>query len=209
MNKKGVVLFDIDRSIFDTDKMSEVLYKNVLKILNTRDLEKVKRAKDDYKKTLKNQREYVPDEYIKLLCTRFKFKNPELLLNIYYGDDYKYIYEESVFLETFEVFEKLKSKYRIGIYSEGTKKFQNNKFKSMNLGRYVDNSLVYILGAKDNGRALIKIPKNSIIVDDKEHICEFLFKNGIKAIWLNKRNNHDNPNFVTIHNLLELPGILL
>lgn len=115
-----------------------------------------------------------------------------------------HIYKENVFTETFEILEKLRNRFKFGIFSEGTTKFQNHKFKSMNLERYFDKNLIFIVDAKDTKEAINKIPKSAIIVDDKEHICGFLTKNKRKAIWLNKTDNRVNPNFETIHGLLDL-----
>ena len=100
-----------------------------------------------------------------------------------------HIYNVNVYKETLEVLEKLKDKYRLGIYSEGTKKFQNHKFKSLGLNKYFDKDLIFI-------------------VDDKETICEFLTKNEIRAIWLNRKDNRKSDKCETIYSLFELPVIL-
>ncbi|KKP39430.1 MAG: hypothetical protein UR29_C0007G0081 [Candidatus Woesebacteria bacterium GW2011_GWC2_33_12] len=119
-----------------------------------------------------------------------------------------HIYNVNVYKETLEVLEKLKDKYRLGIYSEGTKKFQNHKFKSLGLNKYFDKDLIFIVDAKDTKEVLEKIPKDAIIVDDKETICEFLTKNEIRAIWLNRKDNRKSDKCETIYSLFELPVIL-
>lgn len=209
MNKKGILLFDIDRTIFDTDRMNSVIDENVLRVLDTTDLEKVKKTNDIYKKTLSDSRKYVPDDYLKLLCKRFKFEDLGSLLDIYYAKEFAYIYEESVFPETLEIFEKLIPFFRIGVFSEGTEKFQNNKFKSMNLDKYISKDLVFIFDNKNNDTVLSKIPKEAIVVDDKESVCDYLTDNEIEAIWLNKKDDRVSDKFKTIHHLTELPSMLL
>lgn len=64
------------------------------------------------------------------------------------------IYRENVFPETLEILRKLKSRFKFGIFSEGTAKFQNHKFESMKLDKYFDKELIIVL---------IQILKRSII----------------------------------------------
>jgi len=209
MNKKGIILFDVDRTLLDIDKISTLRNEAILKILNTTDFEEVKSIKGSYRATLKNERDYVPEDYIKLLSDNFDFRDRNLLLDTYYGKNYANIYEESVFPEVREVLNKSKTDYQLGIYSEGTNRFQTNKFRSMGLNRYFDKDLIFIFDAKDTEEAIKKIPKDVIVVDDKERICKFLDKHGIRAIWLNKKDDGVSPDFPTIHNLLELPAKLM
>ncbi|HTK03218.1 MAG TPA: HAD family hydrolase [Alphaproteobacteria bacterium] len=205
MDKK-VLLFDIDRTIFDTDKLLELQYESFAKIINTPDIEDFHKFWDN---TLSGERHITSEERLNLICSEFKIQDFDLLSNVYYGNEYKYIYEESVFPQTKIVLNKLTEKFRLGIFSEGTEKYQNHKFKSLNLHDYFDKDLVFIFDAKDTQEALVKIPHGAIIVDDKERICQFLTENKIRAIWLNKNDDRNSSNFKTIHSLLELPGILL
>jgi FMN phosphatase YigB (HAD superfamily) len=209
MANKQILLFDIDRTLLDTEKMSDWRNEVVLKILNTEDLDKIKSVKADYRTTLKNERDYIPDEYLKTLNTELRFKDLKKLLSAYYGKEFDYIYEESVFSEVKTVLGQLNGKFRLGIFSEGTHKFQNHKFRAMNLNEYFDDDLIFINDAKDTPEVVSKIPKGAIVVDDKENICDFLFANRVKCIWLNKKDDRINDKYPTIHNLLELPKILL
>lgn len=158
---------------------------------------------------MKNDREYDPEIILKLIAQEFKFSHIQKLLDVYFGKEYEHLYSGSVYPETFEIIEKLKDKFTFGIYSEGTSKFQNHKFRSMGISKYFEESLIFIVGAKDTSDVVSKLPKEAIIVDDKERICEFLTKNGIKAIWLNKSDGRESKKFTTIHKLLDLKEILL
>lgn len=202
--QKGIILFDIDKTIFNTVGMSRAFDERLISILGNPRLEEFKKAKEEYKSILSNERYFVPEDFIKVLCKKFNFNNHKILVNVFYGDNYAYIYKENVFTETFRILEKLRNRFRFGIFSEGTTKFQNHKFKSMNLEKYFDKNLIFIVDVKDTKDIVKKIPKFAIVVDDKESICEFLTKNRIKVIWLNKIDNRVNPNFETIHNLLDL-----
>jgi putative hydrolase of the HAD superfamily len=210
MNIKPIVLFDIDRTIFDTDKASVVRMNRILNILKTNDSERIEKVKENYRKTLKNEREYEPDGFVKILCEEFSFDNTNLLADVYYGENNKDIYKGSVYPEVIDVLDSLKkNNFHLGIFSEGTIKFQNHKFRSLDLEKYFDRGLIIIREAKDTDETIQEIPEGAIIVDDKEKICELLFKNGIKPIWLNKKNDRKSDKFVTIHNLLELKEKLM
>lgn len=194
--QKGIILFDIDRTIFDTDGEVKGFNEAILKVLKHSDLKSLE--------VLNKSRNFSPEDYVKELCAKFNFNDQEKLLEIFYGEKYKYIYKNNVFPETRIILDKLKAGYRLGIYSEGTAIFQNHKFKSLGLDSYFDKDLVFIFDAKDTKDATQKIPRSAIIVDDKERICEFLTENSIRAIWLNRKDDRINPNFQTSHSLLEL-----
>ncbi|KKP47659.1 MAG: hypothetical protein UR39_C0003G0061 [Candidatus Woesebacteria bacterium GW2011_GWA1_33_30] len=200
--KKRIILFDIDRTIFDTDKLLRLQSENISKVVNA------ERFKEFWDSTLSGEKHITSEERLNLICSKFNIKNSKLLSNIFFGKEYKYIYSDSVYLETRVVFDKLKSKYRLGIYSEGTAKFQNHKFRSLGLDRYFDNDLIFIVDAKDTKEVLNKIPKDAIIVDDKETICGFLTKNDIRAIWLNRKDNRKSDKFETIYSLFDLLDVL-
>ena len=203
--KKGILLFDIDRTLFDTDKLLKFQFETISRILNIQDIKKFERF---WESTLSGKRHITSIERIDLICSEFNIKNSEPLLNVYYGKEYKHIYKDSVYPEVVLVLNKLKSKFRFGIFSEGIEKYQKNKFASMGLIEFFDSQLIIIVSIQTKKEIVTKIPKGAIVVDDKLAICEFLTKNGVKAIWLNRKDSSVNPNFSTIHSLTELPEIL-
>lgn len=206
--KKGILLFDLDRTIFDTEKMSKTFSTVILNLLGNNDLERFENTKEEYKRTLIKGSDFSPEDFVSFLCKKYNFTDKKCLLEVYYGEKYKHIYEENVFTETYQILEILRYKYFLGIYSEGTEKFQNHKFKSMNITNYFKKDLIFIVDNKDTQEVIELIPKKAIIIDDKENICEFLIKNEIKAIWLNKIDDTKSNNFETIHSLLDLPNVL-
>ncbi len=207
--KKGIILFDIDRTILDTEKLSNLLTENILKVLNTDDIDRIKDIKEKYHLSLKNQREYEPETALRLIAQEFGFIDLPRLVDVYYGKKYEFLYKDCIYPEFFEVAQELKDKFKFGVYSEGTKKLQNHKFESMGIRKYFDKDLIFIVDAKDTQEILMKIPRMAIVVDDKEIICKFLSENGVRAIRLNKVDDRKSGDFETIHSLLELPQILL
>lgn len=207
MNKKGIVLFDIDRTIFDSEKLVSKINQRMGKLLGDINEELFLSIKEKYMNSLKFDREYDPENYIDVICSELNFKKPELLKSIYYGTEN--IYEDCAFPDAYKIFEELKPSYKLGIFSEGTTRFQNHKFISSGLKKYFEPELVFIFDNKSLPESLNIIPKDPIIVDDKESVCEYLIKANIKAIWLNKKDDRISNNFQTIHNLLELKGKLM
>src|SRR3989344_7649473 len=121
--KKGIILFDIDRTIFDTDKMSNMFNDLMLNILGNPDINKFHKTKENYTNTLKRDREFVPEDSCKNLANKFNINKYQDLVDVFYAPEYAYIYKVNVYKGVLNVLETLKDKYRIGIYSEGTEKF--------------------------------------------------------------------------------------
>jgi phosphoglycolate phosphatase-like HAD superfamily hydrolase len=209
MNKKGILLFDIDRTIFDTAGYSNLIEPEIARVIKKVSREEIKNAKNEFISSLSADREFDPENLIKFLCQKFSFEDKQSLLDVFYDSKYKHWYSDLIFPETFEVIEKLKSKFSFGVYSEGTKKFQNYKFESMGISNLMGKSLIFILDHKTNPNALSKIPKGAVVVDDKESVCDYLTDNQIEAIWLNKKDDRLSDKFKTIHHLTELPPMLL
>ncbi|OGK21611.1 hypothetical protein A2866_03850 [Candidatus Roizmanbacteria bacterium RIFCSPHIGHO2_01_FULL_39_8] len=208
MNNK-IILFDIDRTILDTDKVMKIFTEKMLFILGNPNISDFMKVREEYLKQLAYDREFVPEDYIKAISRKFQFSYEQSLIDVFFDSDSQNIYKESVYPEVRDVFKTLTyRKYRLGIFSEGEKKFQNHKFRSLHLGEYLDDDLIFIFNAKNNSEALKRIPRSSIIVDDKLRICEFLDKAGIKTIWINKKGLPDSTNFQTIHYLSELNKVL-
>lgn len=206
--KKDILLFDIDRTIFDTDKMSAFLSEKLGDILGRGNIAEINQIKRNYISSLERDREFTPDELCRRLAKRFKASGADLI-KVFYGRNFKHIYKDCVFPEFFELYKKLKSKFRFGVYSEGTLRFQTHKFRSMQITKYLDKNLIFIVPVKDNPQTMKKISKEAIIVDDKEIICEALIKSGFHPVWLNKKDGRESIKFETIHSLLELPGKLM
>ncbi len=205
--KKGTILFDIDRTILDTEKMIKMFDNFLLEILDNPNYDEFKKVELDYFKTLANERYFNVPDYAQFLSDRFEKDATDSIVRIFYDSEYKHIYSDCIFDESMKILEILEE-WNLGIYSEGTLDFQKNKFESMGIDRYFNKDIVFIVPAKDMKEVIDMVPKESIIVDDKEKICQFLNDNGFRAIWINRKDDRKSDNFETIYSLLELPAIL-
>ena len=178
-------------------------------LIGPKDKTRANLIKENYVKSLNRDREYLPEDFCRLLAD--DLNRPELysaVLGLYYGLENQWFYSDSIYPETLIVLEKLKNEYRLGIYSEGTYKFQNHKFNSMGISKYFDKELVFIVPAKDTPDVIARIPRDSLVVDDKEIICDFLHTNKIDCVWVNKKDKRKSDKYKTIQSLLELPAII-
>lgn len=204
--EKQIVLFDIDKTIFDTNKLKTELQSKMLEIIKPTNLQILNDLLASYTKTLKNSSEFEPEDYIRFVAENLKLKNHKNLLDVFYGKEN--IYKDCLFPGVRLVFNKLKDRYKLGIFSEGTLKFQNHKFKSLEINKYLDKNLIYIFKEKTNKEALVKIPKHCVVVDDKKSVVEFLTKNNIRAIWLNRISSNVHGKFETVFSLKDVAAAL-
>lgn len=205
MNKK-IILFDIDLTLFNNNRFVELKDDQIIKYVGIKNIEKYKRLLPKYLMTLQNQRDFSPDRFIEIVCEKFKFKDKEKLLKLTYKD--KTLYNRSLFEDVRETLDILHNKYHLGIFSEGKADFQSFKLNSLGLNKYFEKELIFIVDAKDTKEVIDRLPKDVVIVDDKERICDFLFEKNIDCIWLNRKDERKSDKYKTIHTLLELPDVL-
>lgn len=63
--------------------------------------------------------------------------------------------------------------YKIGIYSEGTPHFQENKLKNLEISHFLEPELIFITQNKRSKKFIDGLP-SSIIVDDNVEVCNIL-----------------------------------
>lgn len=205
---KGIILFDIDRTIFDALSFRKILSENLAKRIGVSS-DEIGRKLEEYIKSLRANRDFSPDKFVKFLCANYKNQSKSLLLDVFYGENSEHYYRDLMFPDFLDSLVKLKDNFRIGIYSEGEIRNQNYKYSAMGISKYMDEDLIFIVPNKTAPEVISLIPKRAFIVDDVEAICQLLNDHGFKAIWLNRKTKNKNPGFTTIHSLTELPGILL
>lgn len=186
MDKK-VILFDIDRTLFDVENYAQQTDEQILSVLSEFDSNLVLEIENEYLNSLSNPREFIPEDLINSLCKRLNANKYSELLEVFFDKKYSYLYTQNVYPEAKDVLKMLSQEYRLGIFSEATLKFQNHKFEMMGLTGFFEKELVFILTAKDNQKVLPIIPNGCLIVDDNRSICKFLIEHGINCVWLNKK----------------------
>jgi len=91
----------------------------------------------------------------------------------------RYLHNADIYTKYSDVDETLaelqKIGYRLGIFSEGSPRFQENKLNNLKITRYLDKELIFIVQSKRSEEYVKSLPP-SIIVDDNVDICNMLVK---------------------------------
>ena len=124
MTKKGIILFDIDKTIFDTYKFKRITSEKIGLLLN-KNVEDILASDEKYTNDLPHRIDFDPETFAIFLCKTFDFNGNKLIEDIYYNG--KNYYKECVYPEVRKVLDELLTNFELGVFSEGTKKFQNNK----------------------------------------------------------------------------------
>lgn len=202
MEKKGIILFDIDNTLIDTKKLSILAYTDIARQTG-KSFEEISELKDKYKDSLEVNTDFYPNRLMDFLIKKIgqPIDNPF---------DKKEIYVESLFGETIEILTKLKQSKRLGIYSEGFTDYQTQKLEFSGIIDFFDKDLIFIERRKlddDSLKKLRKIPDRVTVVDDNSKVVEKLGQTErFQTVWLNLKmlNTDGNKDKITIGSLSEL-----
>ncbi|MBI4009552.1 hypothetical protein HY357_04920, partial [Candidatus Roizmanbacteria bacterium] len=98
INKK-VILFDIDRTILNTERVMKIFIEEMLRILGNPHISEFLKAQEEYLRQLTHDREFVPEHYVKRISRKFRFPDEQALISVFFSPDNQHIYEESVYPE--------------------------------------------------------------------------------------------------------------
>ncbi|KKR11285.1 MAG: hypothetical protein UT39_C0009G0045 [Candidatus Woesebacteria bacterium GW2011_GWA1_39_21] len=197
---KKIILFDIDRTLIDTDYLAQETFKAIRhKIIGS--TSQILEVRENYMKSLKSTTDFKPENYCKELSRRFG-SDYKTLTNTYYKSFDKG--NNLLYHDTIPTLKRLKQKYLLGIFSEGYAKFQRHKLKYSGILPYFDEKYIFIKRRKTNTNSLKSFPKDCVIIDDRLDICEELAKNKLNVIWFNRLNQKMPETPKTIYKLTEL-----
>jgi len=189
-SKQNIILFDIDRTLLNTDRFVQKIKQLIVNKSQLSDVV-VDKKFEKYKNSLASVFYF---DFIDLLGTLNLERNIKSEIIKDYEENPE-IYPS--YSDVKPTLKYLKQKgVRMGIFSEGTPGFQKNKLNNLNLKKYIDENLVFIAQSKRLDDFIAKIPRGSYIVDDNPEIINHLIKyKHIKPIYLN-RNSDKKCNFV-------------
>lgn len=198
------ILFDIDKTLLDTETLVQRLNYMISDITHT-PYEQVNAHIDEYISSL----EIIYYFDFITLVERLPFSENEKDEIIHEFENNRLIYPR--FIDAVPTLRYLHSKgYQLGIFSEGTPRYQENKLKNLRVDEYIDNNLVFIGQSKRTDEFLSKIPKGSAIVDDNIEVIHRLVEFGsFRPIYLQRDRTSgkvDESKFETIVSLDELRG---
>lgn len=201
------ILFDIDRTIFDPEKLLQGIDRKMMNVYKTEEGEIFEEYKE-YRKELKNSIDFEPDEFIKRISktTNQSFKE---IHKIYYDSE---IWKKAVYPETNEVLKKLKElEYPLGIYSEKFVYYQMAKLQLTGLINSFNPKWIFIGEEKSSDKFIKNLPQGATIVEDKFEIVEKLHKENRfdLIVWINRKNEKRNiKGIACLPNLRKLPNLL-
>jgi len=203
---KPLLLFDIDKTLFDTENFSQYYRNKFIKLLKISP-ERLEKVRIKYHKSLKKHSDYIPEEFIKHLINAFRLEKQqkiyELLKNLFYESDN---FSKNLFSDT-DVLTELKKRYSLGIFSEGFPAFQKTKLVKSSLYDLFDLKNIFIFRRKTINEALSELPDQCTIVDDDPAVIHELLDQKttiLYPVWLNRKNKDKHPSAKTIHSLTEL-----
>lgn len=197
--KKRVILFDIDGTLIDSVSMAEMFRKKIAQIIKI-SVDEVKELSDKYVATLKSRTDFHPCDLIKFIN---KTKNQTIdSNNIFFKS--KNIYKKYIYKDVVTNLDKLKNNYNLGVFSEGFRDYQGQKIATL-IDKF-DKNLLFVTRRKLDKEFLKQIPKEALIIDDKQEVVETLkqFRPDLELIWINRNGKEKIKEVRTIKSLGEL-----
>jgi FMN phosphatase YigB (HAD superfamily) len=204
---KPILLFDIDKTLFDTDSFSASYRQKFIKYLAVSP-EKFEKVRVKYHHSLSKHTDYNPDEFIKHIINSLhqdKQQNTyKKLRNLFYTSEN---FSKNLYPDTISALTDLKNRHLLGIFSEGNIPYQKTKLVKSSLYDFFAPRHIHIFHRKTDPASLLSLPENSTIVDDDPSVIDELLNQKIKTlglIWLNRKTKSKHPHAKTIHSLTEL-----
>ena len=197
--KKETILFDIDGTLIDSVSMAEMFRKKIAQIIKI-SVDEIKELSDKYIATLKSRTDFHPFDLIKFIN---KTKNQTIDSNDIFFKS-KNIYKKYIYNDVVTNLDKLKNNYNLGVFSEGFRDYQGQKIATL-IDKF-DKNLLFITRRKLDNEFLKQIPKETLIIDDKQEVVETLkqFRPDLELVWINRDGKEKIKEVRTIKSLDEL-----
>ncbi len=177
-----VILFDIDRTLLDTDEFVNRLNRLVKRVSGLT-YQQIRSKLDKYIETLPNVYYFSFVDFVNFLHLPSKHsidivREYKTNRSLYpkYGD----------VLPTLSKLKQLE--YRVGIFSEGRPDFQKTKLANLDIDDFIDNGLVFIGQNKRTSDFLSQVPASSYIVDDNFQVVKLLAQiNRFRPVFLDRQ----------------------
>lgn len=131
MNKKKIILFDIDYTLFDTDKFRDLTYPSLMNLLEQEDLPQYHEKVHLIEHTLISKGGYEPVTFANLLAEALQLKpKREEIERIFYDIA---LYDVCLYPEVKNILENLEKRNGVilGIISKGETSFQKRKISAV------------------------------------------------------------------------------
>lgn len=195
----GIILFDIDGTLFDAEHFGKSIRGEFVKILKI-DGEELMRVIADYYAALETSTDFSPRDITLHIGQRYNI-NPVVLDQVFWENDK--IYKDSLYPEVVHVLKKLSEIHALGIFSQGNEEFQTRKLKAAGIMDIFSKDYIFIHARKLLDKAISNLPHNATVIDNK-HDVALKLSSLVDSIWINRRSQDSDPEIKTIHSLKEL-----
>jgi len=192
-----VLLFDIDRTLIDSDLL-KTNWNKLAKIRLGIKPENFMPLLSSYTSALARSTDFTPKgfaNYISLKTNTDKGEILKLLLD-------KKLFKACLFPETKWVLKRVQKTYTLGIFSEGFNSYQKQKLTLSGIYNFFNTKKIFIFRRKLMIKNINKLPKDAIVIDDNYIVTKKLRSKNIRAIWVNRKKVKSN--FRYINSLKEL-----
>jgi phosphoglycolate phosphatase-like HAD superfamily hydrolase len=196
---EGIILFDIDGTLFNPQEFGRLIRAEFLKILKVPEEELI-RANADYYARLKSSTDLNPHDLAAHIASEFGVPAQDLD-SIFWQNER--IYQEALYPETIEVLKKISQANVLGVFSEGNEELQVRKLNASNIAQFFNKNYLFIHNRKISPETMSALPEGVTIIDNKHDIAAELARI-CNVVWINRINEEKDPNIKTIHSLSEL-----
>lgn len=199
----GLILFDIDGTIFDAEKFGRLTRTEFIGILKI-DEEELMRAIADYYAALETRTDFNPREIVVHISKRYNV-DPLFLDKIFWEE--KRHYKEALYPEVVSVLKRLSEDNALGIFSQGFEEFQRHKLEAAGIKDFFAEEYIFVYKRKLSEDAISALPKEATVVENN-HDVAIKLSDYVDVIWTNRRTEDNDLEVRTIHSLEELLTIL-
>jgi hypothetical protein len=194
---KPILLFDIDKTLFDTNKFMKIIIYNKFTELLDLNFEQYLNIYNGYETKLKKGTDFLPRSFISSFSHTKNYCYEKLNKTFFNSDNFN----NSIYPDVYTSLTRLSERFNLGIYSEGNSHFQTNKLKLSNLYKLFNPSLIFIFRRKTTKNNQAKLPPGSTVIDDNLDVINSI---NVSRIWLNRKDQSTHPTIKTIYSLLAL-----
>lgn len=169
---RPLILFDIDQTLIDTEIL-RVSVRGALGAAVGISADEMRVHINEYYATLQKTETLEPKKLLAFLSRRFQTSSKKLA-DIFFNPEW---YQRALYPEAIEVLGQLRREgYTLGLYSQGHRDFQEHKLLANNLMDFFDPRYRFISLLKTDHILVENFPENTLIIDDRPDVIEFLQK---------------------------------
>lgn len=205
-----LILFDIDHTLLDTEKLrNKIQNKRLPALFGITNQELVPITKE-YLATLGSSIEFSPRAYCKFLADKLGKSKEKEAIDIFLNNPTDFY--NSLFPDVIPTLQELYQKHHLGIFSEGEPEFQRAKLKQSGVLKFLKPELIFVFPFKGDKLNFVwnkvkNYQDSSFIVDDSpEHVVSIAKTNFIPILM--QRDKKREKGHFSIQNLSELPTVL-